>query len=89
MALAALGAGMAQPNGMAGAVSVDPRRAGAASGLSGFLQMTVSAGVAAIVGTLLTDTATPVVVVMFVSAGLALTSHQVAMWATRWRHKYN
>jgi len=89
MALAALGAGMAQPNGMAGAVSVDPRRAGAAAGLSGFLQMTVSAGVAAIVGTLLTDTATPVVVVMFVSAGLALTSHQVAMWATRWRHKYN
>lgn len=81
MAVAALGAGMAQPNGMAGAVGADPRRAGAASGLSGFLQMTVSAGVATVVGTLLAGTATPVVMVMFVSAGLALTSHQVAVWA--------
>ena len=87
MAMAALGAGMAQPNGMAGAVGVDPRRAGAASGLSGFLQMTVSAGVATVVSTLLAGTATPVVVVMFVSAGLALTSHQVAVWATGRRPK--
>ena len=81
MAVAALGAGVAQPNGMAGAVGVDPRRAGAASGLSGFMQMTVSAGVATVVGSLLAGTATPVVAVMFASAGLALASHQVAVWA--------
>ncbi|MDP7241447.1 MAG: multidrug effflux MFS transporter [Rhodospirillales bacterium] len=81
MAVAALGAGMAQPNGMAGAVGVDPRRAGAASGLSGFLQMTVSAGVATVVGALLADSATPVVVVMFTSAALALMFHLVAVRA--------
>ncbi|MDP6786581.1 MAG: multidrug effflux MFS transporter [Rhodospirillales bacterium] len=79
MAVAALGAGMAQPNGMAGAVAVDPRRAGAAAGLSGFLQMTVSAAVATVVGALLTDSATPVVGVMFASAGLAVASHLVAV----------
>jgi MFS transporter, DHA1 family, multidrug resistance protein len=81
MAVAAFGAGLAQPNGMAGAVGVDPRRAGAASGLSGFMQMIVSAGVATIVGALLTDSATPVVVVMFASAALALTFHLVAVRA--------
>ena len=81
MAVAAFGAGMAQPNGMAGAIGVDPRRAGAASGLSGFLQMTVSAGVATIVGALLVSTATPVVVVMFASAGLAHGCHRLAVRA--------
>ena len=82
MAAAALGNGMAMPNGLAGAIGVNPRRAGAASGLSGFLQMGVSAGVITIVGALLAGSATPVVAVMFASAGLALTSHLLAVWAT-------
>jgi DHA1 family bicyclomycin/chloramphenicol resistance-like MFS transporter len=42
--LVSVGQGFSIPNAMAGAVSVDPSRAGAASGLSGFLQMAAGAG---------------------------------------------
>ena len=37
----AIGNGLSQANGIAGAVSVDPKVAGAASGLLGFMQMTI------------------------------------------------
>jgi DHA1 family bicyclomycin/chloramphenicol resistance-like MFS transporter len=43
MALVAIGNGLSQPNGIAGAVSVNPLIAGAASGLMGFGQMMVGA----------------------------------------------
>jgi DHA1 family bicyclomycin/chloramphenicol resistance-like MFS transporter len=43
MAISSIGNGLSQPPGMAAALSVYPRIAGAASGLLGFLQMTVAA----------------------------------------------
>jgi DHA1 family bicyclomycin/chloramphenicol resistance-like MFS transporter len=48
MALSSVGNGMSQPPGVAAGLSVYPRIAGAASGLLGFMQMTVAA-----IGTLL------------------------------------
>ena len=39
----AMGNGVGQPNGIAGAISIDPTRAGAASGVVGFLQMALGA----------------------------------------------
>jgi DHA1 family bicyclomycin/chloramphenicol resistance-like MFS transporter len=48
MAISSIGNGLSQPPGMAAALSVYPRVAGAASGLLGFLQMTIAA-----IGTLL------------------------------------
>jgi DHA1 family bicyclomycin/chloramphenicol resistance-like MFS transporter len=41
--LLAIGNGFSVPNAMAGAISVEPRAAGAASGLAGFLQMLTAA----------------------------------------------
>lgn len=43
MLVLTFGQGMTQPNGIAGAISVHPHVAGAASGLLGFIQMVVSA----------------------------------------------
>lgn len=50
MVVVALSNGLTLPNGTAGAVSVNPRAAGAAAGLSGALQMLVGAGAAVLVG---------------------------------------
>ena len=49
-ALIAFGNGMSQPNGIAGAVSVNPLIAGAASGLMGFMQMAFGGLATMIVG---------------------------------------
>lgn len=43
MGFVSIGNGFSTPNAMAGAVSADPEHAGAASGMMGFLQMTVGA----------------------------------------------
>lgn len=56
--LIALANGVLLPNAIAGAVSVRPRAAGAASGITGFLQMGVGALAAQLVGTVLTGAAT-------------------------------
>ena len=50
MAIVALSNGLTLPNGTAGAVSVNPRAAGAAAGLSGALQMLIGAAAAVLVG---------------------------------------
>jgi len=50
MAVVALSNGLVLPNGIAGAISVNPRAAGAAAGLSGALQMATGAAAAALVG---------------------------------------
>jgi DHA1 family bicyclomycin/chloramphenicol resistance-like MFS transporter len=73
MVCVALGNGMGVPNGTAGAVSVDPSRAGAAAGLAGFLQMTIAALGSQIVGFLQTGSALPMSLVMLIFAfgGLA------------------
>ena len=71
VAVVSFGQGLSIPNAMAGAVSVDPRRIGAASGLTGFLQMATAAGCSYLVGALMAGTAVPMVVVMSVLAVLA------------------
>lgn len=50
MCVIAIGNGLSQPNGMAGAISVNPRIAGAASGLMGFVQMIAGAILTVVVG---------------------------------------
>ena len=68
MSIVAFGNGMSIPNGISSAVSVDPARAGTASGLSGFSQMAVGAGISYAVGFLLMETAGPLVAVMVFSS---------------------
>lgn len=71
----AIGNGMSQASGIAGAVSVNPRLAGAASGLLGFLQMAGGAGASLIVGFLQDSTLFPVASAMSVAFLGALLSY--------------
>ncbi|MGP1394518.1 MAG: multidrug effflux MFS transporter [Inquilinaceae bacterium] len=72
MVVFAFGNGLSLPNGNAGAISVNPHMAGAASGLAGFLQMSVGAASSILVGHLLTDSALPMTLVMAGTAALAI-----------------
>ena len=81
--LMALGNGLTMANGMAGAVSVNPRAAGTAAGLVGFMQMSLAAVASFIVGVLIDDNAMPLVAVMLISASLALVSHALGGVARR------
>ncbi|MCB9960223.1 MAG: multidrug effflux MFS transporter [Rhodospirillaceae bacterium] len=75
MTIHALGNGICMPNGMAGAVSVDPWRAGTASGVSGFFQMAFGAATSTLVGALVTDHAWPMAAVITCTGSLsALTA---------------
>jgi DHA1 family bicyclomycin/chloramphenicol resistance-like MFS transporter len=56
--------GLSQPNGIAGAISADPRFVGGASGLLGFLQMGVGAAATMLVGHLHDGTLVPLALVM-------------------------
>lgn len=70
--VAAIFNGMSVPNSQAGAVSVDPDIAGAASGLAGFIQMTMVAVTAQISGHFQDDTPIPMVVFMAIWALMSL-----------------
>lgn len=83
MVLMSIGQGFTMPNAMAGAVSVDPSRAGTASGLTGFLQMGIGAAASYTVGVLVDDTAVPVVTVI---TGFVLAAGIVFLWG-HWPHK--
>lgn len=72
LAVYAMGNGLTLPNGMAGAISANPRAAGAASGLAGFLQMTIGALASVAVGYLVAESATPMIVVMAGASLLAI-----------------
>lgn len=81
--MAALGAfaiGLSMPNAQAGAISVNPKAAGTASGLSGFIQMAIGAGVAQTVGTIHDGTPYPMIGVMLVCAALALAAIALPLW---------
>ena len=80
MVLINFGNGFAMPNGNVGAVSVDPTRAGAAAGLTGFLQMGLGAVVSHLVGMAMSDSAVPVVVAYLILATSGLLVH---LWGTR------
>ncbi|MSP83142.1 MAG: Bcr/CflA family efflux MFS transporter [Alphaproteobacteria bacterium] len=71
--LVSIGQGLAIPNAMAGTVSVDPARAGAAAGLSGFMQMAAGAGATFVAGILVQHGALPYTIMMlvFCLAGIA------------------
>lgn len=74
-----LGNGMVLPNAIAGAVSVSPLAAGAASGVMGFLQMGIGAVVSCASGAFTGATAVPVALIMATLAGLAcIVLHGVA-----------
>jgi DHA1 family bicyclomycin/chloramphenicol resistance-like MFS transporter len=75
--------GLTMPNSQAGAVSVDPHAAGAASGLVGFVQMLCAALVTQIVGLFDQSSPLPVTVAMFALALLALAAQLVAGAAQR------
>jgi DHA1 family bicyclomycin/chloramphenicol resistance-like MFS transporter len=77
--------GLALPNTQAGAVSVEPQLAGAASGLSGFLQMTMAAVFAQLVGVLQDGTAWPTLLAMLVCAVGLLASVLHVVIPTRGR----
>ncbi len=72
--LLAFGNGLAMPNSMAGSISVDPRNAGAASGLTGFLQMLMAAIFAQFAGMWQNGTPFPLLGFMIGAAFLSLLS---------------
>lgn len=86
MAIVALSNGLTLPNGTAGAVSVNPRAAGAAAGLSGALQMLTGAAAAVLVGygQDLDPSQYPMIWTMMGSGVLAVASFLVA---TRFRRR--
>jgi len=75
IAIMTVGNGLAIPNSMAGAISAEPRIAGAAAGLAGFLQMGLGAAATLLVGALLEDTALPLAAVMFSGAVTGFAIH--------------
>ena len=83
MAVVALGNGMSIPNAIAAGVSLDAHRIGAASGLIGFLQMATGAATSFLVGALMADSATPMVVVMLLGSFLAVAAFALALWSRR------
>jgi DHA1 family bicyclomycin/chloramphenicol resistance-like MFS transporter len=72
--LLGLGNGMSMPNAIAGAISVDPRVAGTASGLAGFLQMLIAALFAQLAGMWQNGTPYPMIGFMIAAAVLSLTA---------------
>jgi DHA1 family bicyclomycin/chloramphenicol resistance-like MFS transporter len=74
-----LGSGLIMPNGIAGAVSVEPELAGAAAGLSGSLQIGFGALVAPVLGTMLGTSVWPLIAAMTVNSLLALASFRLVM----------
>lgn len=83
VALAMIGSGLAMPNAQAGAINVFPRKAGTASGFSGFAQMTVAATATQAVGLLQNGTPWPMLGAMTLGACGALASITVVLLADR------
>ena len=73
-AMVAFFQGLSVPNAQVGALSVDPRLVGTASGLSGFLQMAMAALAAQFVGSVQNGTVWPMLLTMFGCATLSLLS---------------
>ncbi|MHA1537371.1 MAG: multidrug effflux MFS transporter [Alphaproteobacteria bacterium] len=81
--LGAFATGLSMPNAQAGAISVNPKVAGTASGLSGFIQMAIGAVVAQSVGTFQNGTPYPMIVVMLACAMLGLAAIALPLWYHR------
>jgi MFS transporter, DHA1 family, multidrug resistance protein len=72
MAISSIGNGMSQPPGIAAGLSVYPRIAGTASGLMGFMQMTIAALGTLLIGRLPRDSVPAMVAVVGAALALAL-----------------
>jgi MFS transporter, DHA1 family, multidrug resistance protein len=72
MAISSVGNGMSQPPGIAAGLSVYPRIAGAASGLMGFMQMTIAASGTLLIGHLPRNSVPAMVAVVGAALALAL-----------------
>jgi DHA1 family bicyclomycin/chloramphenicol resistance-like MFS transporter len=68
-----LGNGMLLPNAIAGAVSVRPQAAGAASGITGFMQMAVGAASAQLITVALAGAVTPLPMALMILAAIVAT----------------
>lgn len=77
MAIVACSNGIAIPNGMSGALSVKPELAGTASGLAGFIQISMGAFATFVVGFFHNGTAYPMVNSMLVMGVLSIASFQL------------
>ena len=77
MALVACSNGIAIPNGMSGALSVNPKMAGTASGLAGFIQISLGAAATFLVGFFHDGSALPMVICMVVAAVLSIVSFKL------------
>jgi len=77
-----LGNGMLLPNSMAGSLSVRPRLAGTASGLSGAIMIGGGAALSAWAGSLLTleTREIPLQIIMFVTSVMAMLAILLVMW---------
>ena len=74
MILVSIANGFTTANGIAGAVSVNPRLAGAASGFAGAAQMATGAVATQIVGSVMTESALPLTLTVFAFALLVFLS---------------
>jgi MFS transporter, DHA1 family, multidrug resistance protein len=80
MTVSVLGGGVFMPNAMATALALAPQSAGAASGLIGFIQMSVSALATILVGSLHDGTTTPIIAVV---SGTTLVATAIMVRALR------
>jgi MFS transporter, DHA1 family, multidrug resistance protein len=78
--LMSLGNGFLLPSAVAAAVSVDPKAAGAASGMVGFLQMGIGAVMSFIAGQVTTDSPLPMALIML---GLTAAAWLALAWGKR------
>lgn len=83
MSIISIGNGCSQPNAMAGAIGVDPRYAGTAAGITGFLQMALGAVTTVAVGHFLPFTNAALAIIM----STALFVAPLAISLTRWPAK--
>ena len=82
-ALLWLGNGISMPNANAGAINVDARLAGTASGLTAFLTMIAGAICSQVVGSLADGTAWPLVLCVFVATVISCVAGILPAWLRR------
>jgi len=76
ISIAIFGNGVTLPNAQAGAINEFPKNAGSASGLTGFLQMGLSAAAAQLVAVLFNGSAYPMLILMLIASFFSLVSFQ-------------
>jgi len=81
VALAIFGNGITLPNAQAAAINEFPKFAGSASGLTGFLQMALSAIAAQLVAVIFNGTVYPLLILMLVMSVISLFSFQFGVMA--------